>query len=228
MASPVAQSSLLSTSLASATSLILLQLLSRATTFGLNQALVRLVSPEVFGTATIQFELLLSTILFLSREGVRNALLRSSSKEKSTSAPSVTNISLLPILCGIPVALLASSTYLYTSTASVRSQSHFQLGVSLYTIAAIIELLSEPLHIRAQNELRFGTRVKAEGTGVILKSVTTLAVLMGWGPEWALPAFAMGQVMYGMSILGTYLGEYGVGTFGSLSPTRCDYLFLAV
>ena len=99
-------SSLLSATLTSASFLVLLQLFSRLFTFALNQALVRLVSPQVFGTAAIQFELLLSTILFLSREGVRNALLRApsatvSGKDDDGGAGAlVTNISLLPVLLG--------------------------------------------------------------------------------------------------------------------------------
>lgn len=64
--------SALSTGLA----LIGLQLLSRLLTFSLNQALVRLTTPEALGLATIQFEVLLNTILFLSREGIRGALVR--------------------------------------------------------------------------------------------------------------------------------------------------------
>jgi oligosaccharide translocation protein RFT1 len=46
-------------------------------TFGMNQVIVRHSSPEVFGIAAVQLELLLSTLLFLSREGIRLALLRS-------------------------------------------------------------------------------------------------------------------------------------------------------
>lgn len=69
--------------LAGASSLVLLQVLTRIVTFLLNQILVRLSTPQVFGTAAIQFELLLSTILFLSREGVRLALLRSSTDAES-------------------------------------------------------------------------------------------------------------------------------------------------
>jgi hypothetical protein len=67
---------LLAASLTSISSLLFLQLFSRVFTFILNQALVRLATPQTFGTATVQFELLLSTTLFLSREGVRIALLR--------------------------------------------------------------------------------------------------------------------------------------------------------
>jgi oligosaccharide translocation protein RFT1 len=68
--------------LVGASSLVLLQVLTRVVTFLLNQALVRLSTPQVFGTASIQFELLLSSILFISREGVRLALLRSPNAEQ--------------------------------------------------------------------------------------------------------------------------------------------------
>ncbi|KAK7690223.1 hypothetical protein QCA50_006876 [Cerrena zonata] len=171
--------SLLSTSLASASSLVLLQLFSRVFTFILNQALVRLVSPQVFGTAAIQFELLLSTILFLSREGVRNALLRSTAsqgtKEKKDTSRDVlvANISLLPVLLGIPIALASTTLYLNASSSSTSSQPHFQLSVIIYAIAALFELLSEPLYIKAQNELRFDIRVRAEGTAVTLKTLSS-------------------------------------------------------
>ena len=64
MASSSQPSAALATAaVASATSLIRLQLLSRLLTFSFNQALVRLVSPELFGTVSLQFELLLNTIL---------------------------------------------------------------------------------------------------------------------------------------------------------------------
>ena len=42
----------------------------------INLGLVRLASPRVYGTVAVQFELLVSTILFLSRKGIGNGLLR--------------------------------------------------------------------------------------------------------------------------------------------------------
>ena len=57
-------------------SLIGLQLVSRLLTFILNQTLVRVASPEALGTASIQFEVLINTVLFFSREGVRGGLSR--------------------------------------------------------------------------------------------------------------------------------------------------------
>ncbi|KAL7282887.1 hypothetical protein ACG7TL_002302 [Trametes sanguinea] len=198
--------SLLSATLASGSSLVLLQLFSRVVTFVLNQALVRLVSPQVFGTTSIQFELLLSTILFLSREGVRNALLRAPSNVASSSNQKVanqliTNISLLPVLLGIPTAVLSAVVYLGSSSSVTSSQPHFRLSVALYVLAAFFELLSEPLYIRTQNELRFHVRVRAEGTAVMLKTVVTFLVLISATEEWALLAFAFGQTAYGLAML---------------------------
>lgn len=200
--------SLLSTTLASGSTLVLLQLFSRVITFVLNQALVRLVSPQVFGTTSIQFELLLSTILFLSREGIRNALLRttpSSPSQKTTDNPLVTNISLLPILLGIPTAIGSALLYLRTSSSMTSSQPHFTVSVLLYVLAAFFELLSEPMYIRTQNELRFHVRVRAEGTAVILKAVTTFLVLVGAPEGWSLLAFALGQTAYGLTMLLSFL-----------------------
>ncbi|KAJ2984746.1 hypothetical protein NUW54_g10397 [Trametes sanguinea] len=198
--------SLLSATLASGSNLVLLQLFSRVVTFVLNQALVRLVSPQVFGTTSIQFELLLSTILFLSREGVRNALLRAPSNKESSSDQKVTgqlitNISLLPVLLGIPTAVLSAVVYLGSSSSTTSSQPHFRTSVALYVLAAFFELLSEPMYIRTQNELRFHVRVRAEGTAVMLKTVVTFLVLISMSEEWALLAFALGQAAYGLAML---------------------------
>ncbi|THH26816.1 hypothetical protein EUX98_g7368 [Antrodiella citrinella] len=237
--SPQSQS-LLSKSLASASSLVLLQLFSRLFTFALNQTLVRLVSPQVFGTAAIQFELLLSTILFLSREGVRNALLRAqptshsgnkshSEEEKTANANAdatlIANISLLPVLLGIPTTLLTTLLYIGSSSSQTSSQSHFRLSVILYAFSAFLELLSEPLYIRAQNELRFDVRVKAEGKAVVAKTATTFLVLAATrgGEEWALVAFASGQVVYAAVLFGEF-GRvyYGNGMSWLLQKVKVD------
>jgi oligosaccharide translocation protein RFT1 len=197
-------------SLANASSLVLLQLFSRAFTFGLNQALLRLATPQTFGTAAIQFELLLSTILFLSREGVRNALLRSSVKhEKNDSDVALAdNISLIPVFLGVPISGLTAFVYVQSASTTTASQPHFHLSVAIYALAAILELLSEPLYIRAQNELRLKVRVRAEGAAVVFKSVVTFLVLAFASGEWALMAFAAGQAAYGISLLTVFLGTY--------------------
>jgi oligosaccharide translocation protein RFT1 len=228
MASPVEKqgpqsSKLLSASVSSASSLVLLQLFSRLFTFALNQALVRLASPQTFGTAAIQFELLLSTILFLCREGVRNALLRaapSSKRQTDSSTDLIANISQLPVFLGIPIAIIAAVLYITASSRSTTSQPYFHVSVALYAVAAILELASEPLYIRAQNDLRFNIRVRAEGSAIVSKTIVTFTILVVAPSDWALVAFASGQVAYGAVTLASYLRAYGQHNLLRLKKVR--------
>lgn len=128
-------------SFSSASALMALQLFSRLFTFILNQALFRMASPRAYGTAAIQFELMLSTILFLSREGVRNALLRVKKPGTSTK-----NLSVLPFLFGLPLALATSYFYARFAGNEVRNQEHFNASIGIYALAALVELMSEPMH----------------------------------------------------------------------------------
>jgi len=206
--------------------LIGLQLFSRLFTFILNSAVVSIASPEVLGTATIQFDLLLSTILFLSREGVRNALLRSnpgSPRGRQSKSPHndaelvrhqlITNISILPIFLGLPLAVAASSVYMSLVSDSTISQPHFRLAMHLYVLAAAFELLSEPLYIRAQNNLEVSVRVRAEGIAVMAKAffnLLPLVLVTGWKgsgfvSEWTLVAFALGQLAFGLSVFSVHI-----------------------
>ena len=208
---------LLAASLTSVSSLVFLQISSRAFTFVLNQALVRLATPQTFGTATVQFELLLSTILFLSREGVRTALLRQQKSAPSSSSSSpppnlVRNISLLPAYVGVPIAVALAALYSTTSAPAVRTQSHFHLSVSVYALAAAVELAAEPLYIRAQNELRMDVRVRAEGAAVFLKTLATFFGLAFASAEWALVAFAAGQAAYALATFAVFWNFCGRST----------------
>jgi len=237
--------------LSGVSALVLLQAASRIITFLLNQALVRIASPSIFGTAAIQFELLLSSILFLCREGVRLALLRTPEPSHTTPSPGLniespkpvrankpvkpvkpvkpardpnpepnppltvaedprlaSNISTLPFLGGIPIALGFALLYYKQANEETSSQPNFLPAIAIYVVAAIIELAAEPLYIRAQNELQFGLRVTSEGTGVILRTLTTVAILLLAPPQWNLLAFALGQLTYALSIFVVYWSAY--------------------
>lgn len=239
-------SNLTNEALKSASSLMGLQLFSRLVTFVLNQALVRLTTPDVYGTVSIQLELLLNTILFLSREGFRNALLRADvdGKEQKGSSLLVSNIALLPVYFGVLVSSLTSAAYFYYASEATRGQPFFNLTVLLYTFAAILELFSEPMHIRyedtiftsvsnpddfsrALQSLKSAVRVKAEGGAVIIKSIVTVAVLVydssprGTG-NLSLMAFALGQLSYSIVLLIVYVPEFRRSVSFILRPSRDD------
>ena len=166
-----AKDKLSNAALSSASSLMGLQVFSRFVTFVLNQALVRLATPQTYGTVSIQLEPVLSTILFLSREGFRNALLRADGdvvdgaegaggkgkgkgKEPQERSVRLSNIALLPIYLGVPITLATISAYYTFASAAVKAQPYFTPVVILYALAALIDLSSEPMHIRYASRTR--------------------------------------------------------------------------
>ncbi|KAJ8087062.1 Oligosaccharide translocation protein rft1 [Marasmius tenuissimus] len=209
-------SRLRSSTLSSLTSLVGLQLSSRLLTFVLNQALFRLASPKAYGVAAIQFELVLSTILFLSREGVRGALLRvGTGKEKNESRNNkALNVGFIPIILGIPLALCTTMLYAKYASEETKSQSMFMESVTVYALAAILELMSEPMHNISMAELKTHIRVRAEGAGITLKTIVTFIVLFydyttQSKRDLALLSFALGQLAYGACVFAIYAWSYG-------------------
>lgn len=177
----------------SASTLILLQICSRILTFVLNQLLVRLVSPSVFGLANIQLELLISTILFLSRDAFRTILIRNEclatssstmgqvkiSGARKGSTNSVHNLSLLPIPIGFTLTMAACTVYIrYISPEAMRFVPTFRVSIALYALGALSELVCEPLIIRAVRLGHPTWRVKAEGIGVFVKTTSTIATIV--------------------------------------------------
>jgi oligosaccharide translocation protein RFT1 len=165
------QDALRESSLSSLTALVGLQLVSRLFTFVLNQALIRMTSPEIFGAAAIQFELILSTILFLSREGVRTTILR-----VKTPGPKEMNLSFLPLAIGAPLAGALAWIYVQNAQQSLRDRPLFNEAMAVYAVAAVLELLTEPFHNWCEGQIAsavmlIGGKVdgavenKREGTG---------------------------------------------------------------
>ncbi|KAF9957998.1 Oligosaccharide translocation protein rft1 [Mortierella alpina] len=186
--------------------LVLLQFVSRMLTFTLNQVLLRFTSAETLGIASVQLELLLNTILFLSREGVRCAAIRVSddisietpdtTEPKDVSAATgaeksgnvkpgsaayklqkFVNMVYAPIPVGALMTCIAVAYYL--SQVGHSSEGLFpgyRLSIYLYGLSALIELLAEPMFMVAQYKLWFKTRVSVEGVAVIVRCVLTCAL----------------------------------------------------
>ena len=92
------------------------------TTLILNQALIHLAMLWIYGTVSIKLEPVLNKILFLSRNGFQDALLRvddESRKDKQSGRKDkdidrelrVLNIALLPIYLGVMVTLVTITCY---------------------------------------------------------------------------------------------------------------------
>ena len=187
--------------------LILLQLFTRLLTFTFNQLILRHTSPSTFGFATIQLDLLSSTILFLSREGFRIALQRSSSP---TDLQRTINLAYIPLIPGLLGGLVGCYALYHGADTQVRQIGGFGASIVLYGLATTVELLSEPCFAVVQQLLLFRTRSLAEGTAVLARcTVTYLSVMYfvkrGRLEEFAAVPFGLGQLAYATVLTGVYL-----------------------
>lgn len=196
---------LLSASAKGASYLVLLQFISRMLTFTLNQAVLKLVTVETLGIASVNLELLASTILFLSREGFRAALIRSNKSQQT-----VLNLAYIPTCFGLITTLIACSYYMSTITNETPiDPTLYRVSIVLYGLASFLELLVEPLFILASNQLYVQLRVRVEGSAVILRCLVTFGVLYsGQNGKQGILAFAIAQLIYGLTLMLGYAGFF--------------------
>lgn len=163
-------------------------------TFTMNQVLLRWTTPEIVGQASIQLELLLSTMLFLSREGIRIACLRETVTNKEERAALV-NISWIPciVLC------------FFGLVAIVFGGSGISTVMILYWSGACLESLGEPWFNVFQNALIFRARLTSEMVAVFVRCVVSF-VCVGYF-QMHLMGFGCAQFAYGLSYLITMVSH---------------------
>ena len=203
-----------------ASGLLALQIGARLGTFVLNQVLVRTASPAVFGAANVQLELVLSTVLALSREGTRALMLRRQDALRRGD-PMLHNLALVPVWIGSVLSIVvgwAYVTYLAPAALWAQSGAAVPVSVALYGLGAWLELLAEPLHTRALGlDAYVSIRVAMEAGGLAAKAVVTAVLLQPAclaamqrcvaayvalsSEACALLAFAWGRVAYGAMVL---------------------------
>ena len=230
------EEAVLAASARGATYLVLLQIGSRAFTFVVNQILLRYLSPELLGISS-QLELYAISVLYFSRESLRVALQRrgrdsaSSNESKegraatstvATQAQEVVNLTYIPILLSFFLAYLFSRMYLSKATVDVLSVPHIHRALTLYSLAAILELCVEPCFAVANQQMLYGLRASAEATATLFRCLVTCSTAI-WGSKTgeslgALP-FAYGQLGYALGLILVYYGSiWSRATGFSLMP----------
>ena len=137
------------------------QVLLRFSTFLLNGFILRFIQAELLGVVNLRLTLLYNTVLFLSREALRKACLSQTTEERKWVH--VFNL----CWCSLPLGLLCSVALCALWLSPWIEQplvSGDPLGVVTFALAAILELLVEPLWLLAQ-----------------LKQYVTLKVCCVWG-----------------------------------------------
>jgi len=216
----------------------------RIISFSLSQVTFRFVDPVVLGRASIRLELLLNTALFIGREGFRLALLKTDSKQmnegeagQKSNAQGIVNVSWLSIPVGGILSLIAFFVHMYSCYHMQSSMKEndsssildYQLAGTFYCIAAFIEILAEPLIIKAMQDLDVETRAAAEGTAALAKAATAVLLLnlSLVSEQWPVSAFGIAQMMYSLALACVmYKRKWKLITWPSLSTNDNDGNYL--
>ncbi|KJE94853.1 hypothetical protein CAOG_05424 [Capsaspora owczarzaki ATCC 30864] len=202
----------------SATYTVISQLLFRIITFVMNAIVLRRAPPELVGVVNVRLMLLYTTVLFIAREPFRRACLaaRSSAAASATSssdrddplspaanARTWLRIKAVAWLCmPVGVAVAGALALVWSKLLEHPSEaiSGYDQGVAMYAIAAVVELLSEPLFVRAQIFLQPGPRVVAEGLATLTRCVMVISLLL-WDDSLTIAECGVAQMAYALVLL---------------------------
>ena len=179
------------TSAAAAARGTLLTLLLRIFSFLSSQIIFRLVDVASLGKASIELELISSTVLFFSREGFRLAL----TKQEHASIR-LWNTAWCSVISHTVLAMVAAGWVYFKSS---NDDVDYQVAGLLYCTAAWIEGWAEPRVLWCLRTLNISTKASAEGLGTLLKTFCTVASLLIY-PDYPVTAFGIGQIAYALGI----------------------------
>lgn len=157
--------------------------------FIFNQAVIAFTSPEILGKIAIQSELFLSTILFISREGIRIGCLRYSIQFPQQQQYLV-NISWIPVLL---ISILTFSMFAFKEF----SLTDDVIVLLCYGIASVIECASEPWYNLYFNQMYIAPKLSSETFGLLAKSCVAFFCVgvLGYGTL----GFGLSQIAYALS-----------------------------
>ncbi|XP_030632458.1 protein RFT1 homolog [Chanos chanos] len=173
---------------------VLLQVMFRVLTFLLNAFTLRFVSKELIGVVNVRLMLLYSTLVFLSREAFRRACL--SGGGVGLKWRQIINLLWLTLPLGCVWGVLLVCVWWWVLQApDPQSVPHYGPAVSLFCLAALTELLAEPLWVLAHSHMLVRLKVVAESLAMIAKCLVTVVMVVS-APQWGLYIFSAAQCVY--------------------------------
>jgi oligosaccharide translocation protein RFT1 len=177
-------------------------------------------------------EFLVNTILFFSREGERLAIQRTEQSKNSLSEKrhneskfydftiegklqSIINFGFLPLIIGIPISCIIG---MWQFQSVSLKKSLFALPncteiLAILALSILLELFVEPIYAINQYELNFQLRSKSEGLAIFNKCISTFFLIYiskdrAQFNALAIRAFAVGQLVYSLTLLVCYLRNF--------------------
>lgn len=189
-------------------------ILLRLVSFVCTQWTFRKLDPTVLGQTSIQLELLLTTVLFVSREGFRMALTRNISEHNWNVA--WLSLPVVTVISGAALLWHVLSVGAAANEDNASSRTDFWYGGILYCVASCIEGWGEPAVLYALRRMNVALKASVEGAATVTKTFSTVLLLQAL-PQRPITAFGIAQVIYAC----TYTGILYARTFRNLPwPAR--------
>ncbi|KNA09795.1 hypothetical protein SOVF_150180 [Spinacia oleracea] len=175
------------------------QILSRGIPFFFNTWIIRHLTAADYAVYAVQFHLLVTCILFVSREGFRRACMRAEIKSDDSSAgeyaAKILKVAWLSLPLGVFFTVIACAFVFWWQNLSYSSP--YGQAILLNGFACLLELLAEPLYILAQYTFCLKLRMVVESAATLSRCVTTYALIVGNNDMEKATVFALSQVSYG-------------------------------
>jgi len=196
-------SSVVSSSLRSASWNMITQVMFRLVTFAMNAFVLRHISRDVLGLVNVRLNLLDDTIMFLSKEGFRLACLGHKGNE---GWQKVINL----MWFTVPVSIFWSSIFFWVWTSLLPSPSsdlleQYHQAVLIVAITGVGQMLAEPPWVAGQVLMFVRLRVVMDTVWVMTR-VVVLCLAVVYMPEKVVVVWAWGHALAGLLyVLGYYL-----------------------
>ncbi|KAL5744266.1 hypothetical protein ACOSQ2_027382 [Xanthoceras sorbifolium] len=188
--------------------LLATQFLSRGIPFIFNSWIVRHLTADDYALYAVQFHLLVTCVLFLSREGFRRACMRADIKCDGSStelnAEKLLKVAWLTFPLG--VVITAGACFLIFWWQGLSLSNSYAQAILINGFACILELLAEPLYIFSQNLLLLKLRLMVETVATFSRCITMYILIVKQTDMEKGIVFALSQVAYGASL---FLGYWG-------------------
>eukprot|EP00048_Salpingoeca_helianthica_P021434 m.12234 g.12234 ORF g.12234 m.12234 type:complete len:545 (-) comp5976_c0_seq1:62-1696(-) len=174
---------------------VALQVAFRGITFGVNAYVLRCTTAEILGTVNVRLTLLYSTILFLSREAVRKAVLSGSQQSWLTLRDFVS------ISFSTGLLWTSAISFVWAVLLQQPDVANYRAAVVVFGVSALVELATEPFWLLTQTHMLPRLKVVAESVALIVRS---LVVVVGLEIFPGLEAFCLAQLLYAGTMLAAY------------------------
>ncbi|KAL2650675.1 hypothetical protein R1flu_018803 [Riccia fluitans] len=185
--------------------LLVSRVLSRLITFLLRLLVARRLNPDEYALSAIQFHLLTTTVLFISREGFRRGCLRSTGGDgpsRSDVNAKIASVAWLTVPLGTTLCISACSFVLWWQRQ--HTSRDYVWSVWLHGVGVLFEIWSEPVYIISQHMNLLKLRIVVEAVATFSwSSVTYILLLKGIGKGGGL-VFAYAQMAFGACLLVGY------------------------